>query len=367
MPNATSLSLKEEQALRSRVTSLEKEKEFIKNLYADMPKMLLAVTKGTPLSTLLDRFKDKLQTQLSNTYCLFIVCDKDCIQWRLQYTDSVNEELFGSNGQLINVPQALITFAATSSCPKRYDEDIKNLPSWELWRTFLDMHSFSDVSMVSVPDGQGYIYLALSFQKKEMRCEENLVSMALDSYAAWIHAAFEREKADFLLLEDTHRDSETGLLRRYSFENSFSIVLKDSRRHFQRAALLSLRLLSNEKIKNTELKVLAEVMRETVRENDLIAHYDERELVMGIRVQYLRDAEVVATKLLESIQKPEYATNRLIRSGISIGISFYPEHSSLQSLYQAAFSAANSLKNASGYRLEFHDAFYESSSDCYSV
>jgi len=56
------------------------------------------------------------------------------------------------------------------------------------------------------------------------------------------------KKADYLLLEDSHRDPSTGLLRRFSFDNSFGIVLKDSRRHFQRAALLSLKLLSTSKI-----------------------------------------------------------------------------------------------------------------------
>jgi len=326
--DTTSSSLKEQQILRSRVATLEKEKEFIKKLYADIPTMLLAVTKGAPLSALLNRFKDKLQAQLPNTYCLFLVCDKDCTQWRLQYIDDINDELLNSNGQLVTLPQALVTFAATSSCLKRHDADIQNSTGWDLWRTFLATHSFSDVSMVSVPDGRGF---------------------------------------DYLLLEDSHRDPETGLLRRYSFENSFNIVLKDSRRHFQRAALLSLRLLSNEKIESVELKVLADVMQDAVRDNDLMARYDERELVMGIRIRHLEDAEVVATKLLESIQKPEYATNRLIRSGLSIGISFYPEHSSLDSLHHAAFSAANSLKNVSGYRLEFHDAFYDSSSECYSL
>ncbi|ETX12439.1 diguanylate cyclase [Marinomonas ushuaiensis DSM 15871] len=365
--DTTSSLLKEQQILRSRVTTLEKEKEFIKKLYADIPQMLLAVTKGAPLSALLNRFKDKLQTQLPNTYCLFIVCDKDCTQWRLQYTDSINDKLLNSNGQLVTLPQALVSFAAKSSCLKRHDADIQNSADWGLWRTFLDAHSFSDVSMVSVPDGRGLIYLMASFQRKETYLDESLISLALDHYVAWVDAAFEREKADFLLLEESHKDSETGLLRRYSFENSFNIVLKDSRRHFQRAALLSLRLLSNDKIESAELKVLAEVMQDVVRDNDLMARYDERQLVMGIRISHLEDAEVVAAKLLESIQKPEYATNRLIRAGLAIGISFYPEHSTLDSLEQAAFLAANSLKNVTGYRIEFHDAFYSSSSECYSL
>jgi diguanylate cyclase len=359
--------LKEQQILRSRVAYLEKERDFIKSLYSDLPQMLQLLSKGALLSTLLNYFKNKLQAQLPSAYCLFIICDKDCLQWRLQYSDSINDGLPNSNGKLVRVPQALITFAASPSCPKRHDVDIKTASAWQHWQPFLNEHGFSDVSMVSVSDHQGSIYLMLAFQREENRLEGELMALALDSYAAWLNAVFEREKADYLLLEDSHRDPSTGLLRRYSFENSFGIVLKDSRRHFQRAALLSLRLLSTAKINEKELKVLADVMRDTVRDNDLIAHYDERELVMGIRIQHWEDAEVVAAKLLKSLNGPDFSENRLIRGGLSIGIAFYPEHSSLASLHQAASLAAHSLKNITGYRLEFHGSCYESSSDLYTL
>ena len=359
--------LKEQQVLRSRIAYLEKERDFIKSLYSDMPHMLHMISKGALLNTLLKSFKNKLQAQLPNAYCLFIVCDKECSQWRLQYMDSINDSLLASNRQLTTIPQALITFAASPSCPKRHDIDIQNSPDWQQWRGFFKEHSFSDASMVSVSDDQGSIYLMLAFQRAETLLESELMALALDSYASWLGAVFEREKADYLLLEDSHRDPSTGLLRRFSFDHSFGIVLKDSRRHFQRAALLSLRLLSTSKIDEAELKVLADIMQNTVRDNDLIAHYDERELVMGIRIQHLEDAEIVATKLLASLSRSSVSANRLIRGGVSIGIAFYPEHSTLELLHQAASFAANSLNNLPGYRLEFHGAYYESSLAFYSL
>ncbi|NLQ17366.1 diguanylate cyclase [Marinomonas sp. M1K-6] len=332
-----------------------------------MPSMLQVMSKGAPLSTLLSRFKNKMQTQLPHSYCLFIVGDKHCLQWRLQYTDSINESLLGANGKLVAVPHALITFAASPSSPKRHDINIQHASSWSLWSSFFDLHQFTDASMVSVSDGQDSIYLMLVLQKKNTVLEGDLMALALDSYAAWLKAAFEREKADFLLLEDSHRDPITGLLRRYSFDNSFGIVLKDSRRHFQRAALFSLRLLSTAKVCNTELKVLADVVRDTVRENDLIAHYNDRELVMGIRIQHLEDADIVAEKLLKTLHSEQFSDNTLIRAGLSIGISFYPEHSTLDSLYQAALFAAETLKNRPGYRIEFHGECYQSSANLYSL
>jgi len=59
---------------------------------------------------------------------------------------------------------------------------------------------------LSVSDGQGSIYLMLAFQREDTLLEGELMALALDSYASWLDAVFEREKADYLLLEDSHRD-----------------------------------------------------------------------------------------------------------------------------------------------------------------
>ncbi|MCV2401779.1 GGDEF domain-containing protein [Marinomonas sp. C2222] len=364
--NTQSALLKEDQGVQKRLNYLEKERSFLKSLYSDLPETMQLLAKGAPLGSMLGRFKTKIEDQLASTYCLFLVCDKDCLQWRLQYPDSINEKLLNGIGQLTEIPQSLVTFAASPSCPKRMDSDIQQSTGWSIWQTFLEHNGFIHVSMVSVSDEKGSIYLMLSFQKENSKLESELMDVTLDMYLSLVSAAFERERANFLLLEDSHKSPDTGLLRRYSFENSFGIILKDSRRHFQRAALMSIRLLDEQKINSAELKALADVMRESVRDNDLIAHYDERELVMGIRIQHLVDAEVVANKLLDSLQKDEFSNNRLIRSGIAIGIAFYPEHSSLDALHQAAAHAASSLKKTTGYHIEFHGKFHKSSSDLYS-
>ncbi|MBR7889252.1 GGDEF domain-containing protein [Marinomonas sp. A79] len=358
--------LSEHQVLRSRIAYLEKERDFIKSLYGDMPHIIHAISKGSLLSTLLDEFKHKLEAQLPNAYCLFLVCDKSCLHWDVQYKDATNTPLLSSQSKLRAVPQGLITFAASPSCPTRFDDHIAQDADWQPWAEFIADNGFVDVSMSSVSDGQGSIYLAVVFQPETSRIESDLVTLALECYVSWLRAIFEREKADQLLLEDSHRDPTTGLLRRFSFENSFNIVLKDSRRHFLRAALLSLRILSSAKIQEKELVELAEVMRKTVRDNDLIAYFDEHELVMGIRIQHLEDAEVVASKLFASLGSPKFANNRLIQDGLSIGIAFYPEHSSLDGLYRAANAAAEVLNRSTGVRLEFHGEYYQSSADFYT-
>ncbi|MCB5161187.1 GGDEF domain-containing protein [Marinomonas algarum] len=365
--DASNASLTEQQVLQSRIAYLEKERDFIKSLYRDMPKMIHAISKGALFSTLLGEFKQKLQTQLVDAYCLFLVCEKDCQQWQVQYHDDTNQALQNGQGQLSHVPPALLTFAASPSRPMRFDDHIQTSMEWKNWSAFLETNGFETVSMASVSDGQDAIYLVLAFQKKGKSLENELMTLALDCYVSWLRAIFEREKADQLLLEDSHRDPKTGLLRRFSFENSFNIVLKDSRRHFLRAALFSLRLLSKGETDETELKELADAMKETVRDNDLVACFDEQELVMGIRIQQLDDAEVVATKLLTSLSSTAFENNRLVQGGIAIGIAFYPEHSSLDALYHAAHSAAETLNTMSGYRLEFHGKYYQSSADFYSI
>ncbi|PYF82380.1 diguanylate cyclase (GGDEF)-like protein [Marinomonas alcarazii] len=357
----------QQQTMLSRIACLEKERDFIKKLYSDMPHMLQTIAKGAVLSSLLDSFRVKMQAQLPNAYCLFLTSDKDCLQWRLQYTDAVNAALLTPNSLLSKIPQALVTFAASPSCPIRHEENIQTAAGWKVWHSFIDKQDFSDVSMVSVSDGKGTIYLLAVFQQDRHRLADDLVTLALDSYASWLSAVFEREQADLSLLEDSHRDPTTGLLRRHSFENSFNIILKDARRHFLRAAVFSIKILSSSAIKDAELKILAEVMQETVRDNDLIAYFGGRQLVMGIRIQNLADAEIVAQKLLQSLNAKQFSGKSLLQGGLSIGIAFYPEHSSLDALYSAATSAADSLKNTPGYRMEFHGKYFQSSTDFYTL
>lgn len=362
--DASKRELKEPALVKNRTVSLEHD--MLKKIHSDTPHILQALSEGVLLGSLFNRAETNLKALLPQSYCLFIKCDKHCANWYLPYQDTTNRTLLNSHDRLTSIPQVLITFAASLSCPLRIHENIDENAGWSEWSSFLRENAFVDVAMASIVDNHDTVHLVLIFQKSPYRLEEPLIKLALNHYIAVMKAIFAREKADFLLLEENYRDLGTGLLRRHSFDNSFNIVLKDSRRQFQRAAVFSIRLLTPSRVDEVELKTLVAVIRDTVRDNDLVARYDEHELVMGIRIQHHRDAEVVAEKILASLNLAKFQKNTLINGGVAIGIAFYPEHSSLRLLHQAAFLAASALGGCAGFRLELHGEYFETSAAFYS-
>lgn len=363
--NAPSTSPEAVEVLRTRATLAEKERDFLKSLFEYSSQMLEPIAKGVPLTGLMVDIQAKVRASMKHAYCLFLECDKDCLEWQVKVIDEVSKKLASHQGDLTSIPQSLLTFAASPSCPIRHETNLVEARNWLLWQDFFAENGFSSLSMVSTPSSEGKIQLILVFQRQQSVIDAAMVEVALQTFAGWIQAAYIRDKADRLLLEDSHRNAVTGFLNRYSFESSFELMLKDCRRHFQRVALLSIKILSTAKLDPVELRAFADVVTETVRDNDLVAHFEERELVIGIRIQNMEDAEVVGTKLLKSLQQPEYKSNRLVQDGIALGVSFYPECSSVEELYKSALYAANSLKSSSGLRIEFHGELYATTSELY--
>ncbi|MEO9653972.1 diguanylate cyclase domain-containing protein [Marinomonas sp.] len=353
------------EVLRTRATLAEKERDFIRSLFDYSSQMLEPIAKGVALTGMMVDIHAKIRASMKFAYCLFLECDKDCLEWQVKSMDDVSKKLANHQGDLTSIPQSLLTFAASPSCPIRHEDSLRDAKHWQIWREFYEENGFTSLSMVSTPSSDGKIQLTLVFQNAQNAINTSLMELALQTYAGWIQAALTRDKADRLLLEDSHRNAVTGFLNRYSFENSFELMLKDCRRHFQRVALLSVKILSTSKLDPDELRAFAEVVTETVRDNDLVAHFEERELVIGIRIQNMEDAEVVGTKLLKTLQKPEYKTNRLVQDGIALGVAFYPECSSVEELYKSALYAANSLKSSNGFRIEFHGELYATTSELY--
>ncbi|MBJ7554965.1 diguanylate cyclase domain-containing protein [Marinomonas spartinae] len=354
------------QALHARLLKAEKERDLLKSFNVSNAQRLLSVASGKPVSFFWKDIQANLQKILPDCYGLLLVRSKGSQGWVLVTRDEKNATLLNSEGQLGTLPRALMTFSESPSCPKRREANIQLSVDWGLWKGFLELNGFSDVVMLNVPTKQHDDYLMVFFQCHSADISDEVIDLLFDESANCMKAVSLREYSDRCLFEDGHRDPQTALLRRYSFENNFAMVLKDSRRHFQRVALMSLRLHARiTQDDAADLKALAALIQRTVRDNDLVAYYDDGEFVMGIRIRHMEDAEVVANKLMKALRDPELAAKKLVSDGVSIGISFYPEHSSLDDLYRAASFAENSVSESFGHRLEFHGRVYSSSNDFY--
>ncbi|WP_133010859.1 diguanylate cyclase domain-containing protein [Marinomonas flavescens] len=353
--------------LRSRLDELEKECDQFKKLNAEHTKRLLSIAEGKSVAFFWEEILKRCQEISAETYGVLLIKDADKDEWSLVSHDQTSAQLLRSEGHIVVLPKSLATFSKSPSCPIRKESNIDQSSEWSLWQVFLTSNGFSRAFMLNVHELKGATYLMVVFQKTTSQQHDGLMELVLNDGAQLIQAAGLRENSDQILLEKGHYDPKTGLLSSFSFENNFSMVLKDSRRHFSRVALISLKLRAKlEPGDDKNLKELARIIQSTIRDNDLVAYYGDGEFVMGIRIRHMKDAEIVTEKLLKAIRFPGSESNRLIAEGICIGMAYYPEHSTLDDLHRATLYASSSVATDFGYRIEFHGVIYATSSEFYT-
>ncbi|REG83648.1 GGDEF domain-containing protein [Marinomonas pollencensis] len=354
------------QELQTRLLQTEKERELLARQNAEMAQHLRSIAEGKSISFFWDQVLDDCKRDLPNAYVTLLAQAEQDQEWHLVRHDDTNIQLLTPNSSEMTLPPAVQTFTQSPSCSMRHEANIHQSADWSMWHAFLSANHFSDVVLVNINEPYDGAYLMLLFGRG-IASLDAATTQCLTRCTHLIEAAALREQADRLLLEASHFDPQTGLLRAFSFQHNFSIVLKDSRRHFMRVALISLKLRSAVGSNDDALlKDVAAKIQTAIRDNDLVAYYGEGEFVMGVCIRHMQDAEVIASKLIDVLTASSETPNRLTKEGVRIGIAYYPEHSTLDDLYRASGYATNSVAERSGYRIEFHGALYTSSAEFYT-
>lgn len=179
-------------------------------------------------------------------------------------------------------------------------------------------------------------------------------------------------------LEDEMRfranyDALTQLANRNLFYEQLEQLLKQAKRQQHSLALLYLDLDGFKQTNDTYghfigdcvLKQVAELLRETMRESDLIARLGGDEFVICLSPA-IDEAAVqrVADKIIEIISRPMTIESQRIQIGTSIGISQYPTDSeSVDELIDFADSAMYQAKRAGKNRHCFYSVLVTADND----
>lgn len=147
------------------------------------------------------------------------------------------------------------------------------------------------------------------------------------------HEINERVKAQHELTHLANHDSLTGLPNRAMFNQHLEIMLHHGARHGRRLALMFMDLDGFKAVNDTQghevgdklLVEIAERMRTCVRKEDMVARMggDEFTILLG-ELKHDDDAAMVASKLIEAVNRPVRVGAQLCHVGISIGISLFP-------------------------------------------
>ncbi len=156
----------------------------------------------------------------------------------------------------------------------------------------------------------------------------------------------ERRKQEAHILHQAHFDPLTELPNRLLALNNLEQLIKDSKRNYERGAVLFLDLDDFKKINDTLghdvgdilLQQATQRLLSTVRDNDIVARLggDEFIVLLG-RLKSISDVSRVAEGLLNSFRHAFLIHERELILTVSIGIAIYPDD---------GYSASELLRNA---------------------
>ena len=155
-------------------------------------------------------------------------------------------------------------------------------------------------------------------------------------------------------------DPLTGLANRRMLAERVGMALLHARRNKSIMAVVYLDLDGFKVINNTMghaagdtmLKMVAERLTATVREEDTVARPGGDEFIISLwMVAGVEDASKVAQKLIEAVSKPYVIDGRAVNVTTSAGVGLYPEHgedadSLMKSADAALYEAKHAGKNA---------------------
>jgi len=136
----------------------------------------------------------------------------------------------------------------------------------------------------------------------------------------------------------TH-DQLTGLSNRRNFQTELEKILVTAKQKNTKVALFYLDLDQFKIINDTHghlegdqlLKLISNVLKENVREQDLLSRIGGDEFTLVIPDTNIKATKQIAQKIIHSLKQVDYSINDKPHViSFSIGISIYPEHSELQ-------------------------------------
>lgn len=187
--------------------------------------------------------------------------------------------------------------------------------------------------------------------------------LLVEQFAHLASISIERERNSLLIWQQANFDSLTGLPNRNMMRSHLTQLIARANRDNEKIAIAFLDLDHFKDVNDTLghhigdalLKETAKRIKQSIRKNDIVARLggDEFVIIMS-NLQDFKGVEVVAQQLLNSISLPYYLVNEVVHSGVSIGITIYPDDGTeiddlLKNADQAMYGAKNLGRNTYHY------------------
>ncbi|EAQ65037.1 sensory protein with histidine kinase domain [Marinomonas sp. MED121] len=371
-----------EHEMQVKIAQLEQQLDQVRNerdamslIYDSSYQILHYIAEGAPTSTIFDGMMDQIDRYFPSYQACLMLVDETGAQWRIEAGTGIEHDLATPSGVIEDYPMQYFTshLEQSKEC-LLFVPNLTQNPSWSDWNKVLNQYDV-DVCIAQPFEfkDEGLLGYMVVFAPSSESQNINVFKRLLDCLMHMLNLSNLRQNAQTRLLNSANHDPSTGLANRYNFNTNFSMMLKDAKRHFQRLSVIVIEANqakdfsapAAEEVKDSMLKVVAKRLQKSVRDNDLLARFTDSEFVMALRIKHLEDSEIIANKILQSMEEPVVIDGQSYKISLSLGISYYPEHSSFSELYSAANNAKNNATETQKYCIEYHGRFCRNSADLY--
>jgi diguanylate cyclase (GGDEF)-like protein len=183
--------------------------------------------------------------------------------------------------------------------------------------------------------------------------------LLVEQFAHLASISIEREQNNLLIWQQANFDSLTGLPNRNMMRSHLTQLISRAERDDEKIAIAFLDLDHFKDVNDTLghhigdalLKETATRIKQSIRKNDIVARLggDEFVIIMS-NIKDYSGIEHVAEQLRKSLSLPYYLLNEVVHSGVSIGITLYPDDGTdiddlLKNADQAMYGAKNLGRN----------------------
>ncbi len=194
------------------------------------------------------------------------------------------------------------------------------------------------------------------FMNPQARITELILYVCVGFLAGFLSDIYQQLSKYKKATQQAQFDPLTGLLNRKSFEIRLETMIANNEQNQTLLAVLFLDLDKFKAVNDTYghdigdelLKVVARVLRDTVRDGDAVARLggDEFMIILG-GLRETTSATSVANKIVKALSQPMKIRGKELHIGASVGISLFPEDGkTVQALVKAADNTMYAVKAA---------------------
>ncbi len=297
-------------------------------------KALELIVSSHKLTDILTFIVENVEKESSEVICSISLIDESGKQLVTGAAPNLPKEIVDKNHKLAIGPESGSCGASAYYGKRIVVRDIVHDIRWGLLANLTDIGGIGACWAEPIVSSEGKVIGVFGIYHRKEYSPTQHDFVLVEQFAHLASISIEREKNNLLIWQQANFDSLTGLPNRNMMRSHLTQLITRADRDEEKIAIAFLDLDHFKDVNDTLghhigdalLKETAIRIKKSIRKNDIVARLggDEFVIIMS-NVKEYTGIEMVAEQLRTSLSLPYYLLNEVVHSGVSIGITIYPD------------------------------------------